>query len=271
MDLIICLCVYNNEQGLPRVLNNIKKVILLFKNTKIIAYYDSSHDNSLKLLQNSELDIEIIINDKPRESLKTLNICNARNAILKRIFELNPEYFIFMDSNEYSCVGDINVEIIQEILLCSSEWDSVSFNREAGYYDYWALSFDPYIYSFFHFNQNYQVTLVKMKYCFDEVLLTNKDLIPVYSAFNGFAIYKTEKFINCEYSISIDHSLFPKDIIIKQAGILSQSISSNTYNDCEHRHFHLQAINKNNARIRIYNKSLFNKLEGDNTHLRGPA
>jgi hypothetical protein len=73
MDLIICLCVYNNEEGLPRVLDNIKKVLVLFNNTKIIAYYDSSRDNSLKLLQNSGLDIEIIINDQARESLKTLN------------------------------------------------------------------------------------------------------------------------------------------------------------------------------------------------------
>ena len=39
----------------------------------------------------------------------------------------------------------------ENILKINDKWDCISFNREAGYYDMWALSFIPYVYSFNHF------------------------------------------------------------------------------------------------------------------------
>lgn len=41
--------------------------------------------------------------------------------------------------------------------------------------------------------------------------------------------------------------------------------------DCEHRHFHLEAIVKNNAKIRISTQSLFKKVENPPKGLRGPC
>ena len=273
------MCVYNNEEGLPKVLNNINKISYLFTSLKVLAFYDHSNDASLEILKNAKINendqIEIIINNNPKNIVKTENICNARNELLKRVIEYSPEYFIMIDSNEYACVGDINSELLKEMLERSDEWDALSFDRTAGYYDYWALSFDPYIFSFQHFTIHPNQVIEKMCESFKEILTdykTNRpnELIPVYSAFNGFSIYKTSKFSNCKYGIYILLNLFPIDILLKQLNLLNCSLKNSLFNDCEHRRFHLEGISKNNAKIRICTKSLFNKVE-NNKITRGPC
>jgi hypothetical protein len=277
-DCCICLCVYNNEEGLPYVLNNIKKLDTIF-NTKILVFYDHSIDKSLSLLNdynNNNNNMEIIINNNKKSRSRTENIAFARNNLLQLIRDKynKYEYFIMMDSNEYSCIGNIKIDIIKETLSMNN-WDCISFDREAGYYDTWALSFEPYIYSFFHFN-NWNRVVSNMRNEF--TILLNKyknkqgdELIPVYSAFNGFAIYKTNKFLNCNYSANIDLSLFPSESIKKQEKLTGESIISRKTNDCEHRHFHLESIKKNNALIRISTKTIFSKVENPRSGLRGPC
>jgi hypothetical protein len=202
---------------------------------------------------------------------RTMRIANARNEILNYIRLLETQrifnkYFIMMDSNEYACVGNINIDALCHALARSDEWDSISFHREAGYYDYWALSFDPYIYSFYHV-QNKDETLNNMVDSFTIKLNEaheSRDLIPVYSAFNGFAIYKTNMFLNCSYSSMIHIHLFPKEL-------LPSKILNHFKNDCEHRKFHLEAIKKNGAKIMVSPLSIFYKLPIPDPTLRGPA
>ena len=279
----ICLCVYKNEFGLPFVLNNITKLSKLFEKTNILVFYDKSNDRSLKILKqyknnntDQHIHIEIIINDQKKSQSRVKNISFARNALIDLIRQKynHYEYFIMMDSNEYSCIGDINTDNIKDILL-RKDWDSISFDREAGYYDTWALSFDPYIYSFFHFS-NWQKVVQMMRENFNQLLNDYKinkpdELIPVYSALNGFAIYKTEKFINCYYGCTIDLSLFPLHLIRIEQEITGCKITNNLSNDCEHRHFHLEAIKKNNAKIRISTKSIFAKVKNPPPNSRGPC
>ena len=171
-----------------------------------------------------------------------------------------------IDSNEYACVGQMNIDTLRSALERSDEWDGISFDREAGYYDYWALSFDPHIYSFYHV-QNKNETLQSMVTSFATKLNAAREsrtLIPVYSAFNGFAVYKTSMFLNCSYSSMIHIHLFPKQLI-------PAKILNNFKNDCEHRKFHLEAIKKNGARIVVSPLSIFYKLPVHNPNLRGPA
>ena len=279
--IIIGLCVYNNEFGLPRVLENIKKMNVLFERIQIIAFYDKSQDKSLQILQSFENDnimIDIIINENEKSRSRTENISQARNNIIETIKKKyldKCEYFIMMDSNEYSCIGDINIDVLKYVFNRRDEWDAISFDREAGYYDTWALSFDPYIYSFFHF-ENSKYVVEQMRKEFNNILNDYKNnkpdtFINVYSAFNGFAIYKTSMFINCTYSSKIKFDLFPKDIIKKQIELTKNKLVNYFNDDCEHRAFHLEAIKKNNASIRICTKSLFSKINIPNYISRGPA
>jgi hypothetical protein len=267
----------------------------LFDKLTIVAYYDASTDNSYSILesfknqhQNSEFSSEfietvIISNDKKdirmnfgdasrvTNKSRTMRISVARNQILNYMRFAHKQgkinkYFIMMDSNEYACVGRINIDTLRNALQRSNEWDSISFDREAGYYDYWALSFDPHIYSFFHLQNKYDA-LNKMVTDFATKLNTSREsytLIPVYSAFNGFAIYKTSMFLNCSYSSFIHIHLFPKQL-------LPAKILNYFKNDCEHRKFHLEAIKKNGARIMVSPLSIFYKLPVPYPSLRGPA
>jgi hypothetical protein len=302
---VIGLCVYNNEPGLPSVLSNIVKIMEsnLFYKVTVVAFYDNSSDNSYSMLETFKNKYEslcadtfkmIIVNNtnsrkmrmdfgsgsnsvtRVLDSSRTARIALARNGILHVIRGLHKreflnKYFIMMDSNEYACVGQINIPTLCSALERSDEWDSVSFNREAGYYDYWALSYDPYIYSIYHvMNKNETIHNIredfekKLKYANSKNDNKNYDFIPVYSSYDGFAIYKSDKFLNCSYSSNIDIRLFPKKL-------LPPKIMNKFTNDCEHRKFHLEAIKKNKARIVVSPLSIFYKLPIRNPRLRGPA
>ena len=298
-NCVIGLCVYNNERGLPSVLSNIVKISQskLFDKITVVAFYDASADKSYSILESfknqhsksgpgfsHELIETVIISNHKKEirmsfgnasrvidKSRTMRIANARNEILNYMRFAHKrgqanKYFIMMDSNEYACVGQINIDTLRSAIQRSDEWDSISFDRDAGYYDYWALSFDPHIYSFYHV-QNKDETLQDMVASFATKLNTSRDsqdLIPVYSAFNGFAIYKTNMFLNCSYSSLIHIQLFPKQL-------LPRKLLNRFKNDCEHRKFHLEAIKKNGARIMVSPLSIFYKLPVPNQSLRGPA
>jgi len=277
----VCLCVYNNEFGLPAVLNNINKLSSLFKQFQILVFYDHSSDKSLQILniyKSHYNNMDIKINEKKISGSSVVNIAYARNGLLQMIRDKYPhyEYFIMMDSNEYSCIGSINIEILKEMLE-RNDWDSVSFDREAGYYDYWALSYDPFIYSFHHFNNTdfgYLQKIISDDFLKKMAIYRDHEcaeLMPVYSAFNGCALYRTSKFLNCSYSSDIDLNLFDTDMLRKNDELFHTTRTRKMDDDCEHRHFHLESIMKNDAKIRICTKYLFQKVKNPPVNLRGPC
>jgi len=282
MQVCIGLCVYNNEFGLPYVFKNIERIQTCFKEKiQVVVAYDESPDCSLGILL-SKLDsfhIHIIKNTKPITNSRVVNIANSRNQILEFVRENIPKttYMIMIDSNEYACIGEISLDVLKEVFEpdLAKKWDAVSFDREAGYYDHWALSFDPFIYSFFH-TADFQQTVAKLREYFEKIMKhakkTPNELLPVFSAFNGFAIYKWSVFKDCNYSSEIDISLFPRELLEKQIQITGVPFIPNFSGDCEHRHFHLQAIREKNARIRIFPKSLFARFQGEKKKdCRGPC
>lgn len=276
----ICLPIYNSEFGLPFVFKNILELNKIFLKIVVIIFYDESNDNSFDLINKfknkNSFKIKIIYNKSKKFKLRTENIAYARNKMLDTINnEYEYEYFIMMDTNEYSCIGNINVDILKEALIKYPNYDSISFDREAGYYDTWALSFHPFIYSFFHF-VDYKKVVKDMRKDFNKLIhiyktKKNYSIIPVYSAFNGFAIYKRKSFLKCTYDSNINLNLFPKGSINNQINLINVKKKEDLSNDCEHRKFHLEAIFKNNAKIGIYPKSLFSKFINPPKNLRGPA
>lgn len=273
----ICGTVKNCSKYIDKVLNNMEKIGSLFNQYVIILYYDHSSDDTLNKIinfqnKNNNLNIfsKIILyisdnelpnnlichtNNDPLFNKRTFNIAKGRNWILNKIREKYSEYpyFIMMDCDDV-CASDIDLNILKKYLYQrNNEWDALSFNREP-YYDLWALSIGPYAYSCFHFNGG----LDKWKQYISSVMTEAEktgQLIPCYSAFNGFAIYKTKKFINCEYDGHERLDLIPKNLIeenIKVTGhIINCLVPNHQDSDCEHRAFHYSAIIKNGARIMI--------------------
>jgi hypothetical protein len=287
-SIVLGGCAYNNAKMLPRVLRNISFIAGAFRNAHIVFFYDTSTDATLRLLQQYQTRIRqlqlpnttvtILINPlhhNPAAS-RTANIARARNGILEWAQRWPTDLLAMIDLNEYACVGPLQLETLAAVFTPElfGQWDAVSFNREAGYYDYWALSFPGYIYSCLHYAPRCNV-VTRMREVFKKMLHTSgKNLIPVYSAFNGFSIYKRDKFRGCHYSSQIDMTLFPQRALQQSLDTIGAMPLPNKgkKDDCEHRQFHLQAIKKHGARIRIYPHSLFRKLPvSDSAGLRGPA
>lgn len=262
MKTFICGCVLNCEKYLDAIFENIDKIIPLFDEYKIVIAYDRSNDLTLRKLceYKKSFDIEILINPNPITNIRTQNICIARNAILRYIrrFDGDNQFdtFIMMDMDDV-CSTPIMPENLQKYLT-RDDWDALSFNR-SDYYDIWALSMPPYIYSCWHVPNGY-AAVDKIKGFIKKTLdkCDDDDLVECLSAFNGFAIYRMEAFRNVVYEWNITKNPMPKSWIIESAKAMGQPILKRPNDDdCEHRYFHMQAIRENGAKIRISPLSLF--------------
>lgn len=259
----ICGLVKDCEPYLSQVINNIKQISAIFTKYKIIFSYDISSDKSLDILENYRLtdpnNVEIIIGTEPLTEYRVKNIAKARNRCLRKIQEKynDYEYFIMIDCDDKGGTK-INIKNLEYYLQDSTildSWDSLTFNRKP-YYDLWALSIYPYSFGCMHF-ANWSKWGQHIKH----LLLTKKpmELIECFSAFNGFGIYKTNKFINCYYDFRPRLDLIGKELLAKNIEVAGPIYfrGKACKIDCEHRSFHYMAIKENGAKIRIANAILF--------------
>jgi hypothetical protein len=257
----ICGTIKDCEKYLKDVFKNIKKITELFDDYYIIVYYDNSSDNTLKTLIEYQKRFKIYIyhNKKYKSKYRTHRIAYGRNYCLKIInkYFSDFKYFIMMDFDDV-CTNKINISLLKKYVDNDSSWDALSFNKSK-YYDLWALSIRPYIFSYIHFNNPYDILDNMNIYITNQLsLLKNNELLPCFSAFNGFAIYKTEVFRDCIYDGNIRLDLIPFEYLKETIEYNKSEIVFNKYEwlktkkeDCEHRSFHFEAIKKNNARIFI--------------------
>lgn len=265
-DIIICGCVRNCSKYIDDVFINIGIIQNNFNVKKIVLAYDCSIDDTLKKIQSKSKDynIEILHNVSKLDNERTTNICNARNKLLNYLSEYsvnnNLDYFIMMDFDDV-CSKMININVLKNAFTI--EWDAVSFNNKK-YYDYWALSFDKFLYSCWHSTNPRQIICHMHKTLQEK--LNNNNYIEVYSAFNGFCVYKFNKFKHLRYKNFIDLSIFPTTLEemnknINYTGIVYGFAKNYPY-DCEHRYFHMTA-KQQNCKIIIYNDFLFPEYDGE--------
>jgi hypothetical protein len=261
-----CFCgtVKNCGKHLEKVLKNIETIGSLFSAYKIIISYDISSDNSLDILQTYQIthpNMILYINTDDVYDFRVYNIAKARNKCLDIVRNnySDYEYFIMIDCDDV-CSDMRDLEPLKFYLTENEtcKWDAISFNRYP-YYDLWALSKYPYSFGCMHFKdwkawgKYIEIIIAKTK---------PKTLISCLSAFNGFAVYKTNKFINCYYDPRPRLDLLPDHLLKKNEEIAGPMYFEGKAKlvDCEHRSFHLMAKNKNNAKIFIAPEIMFNTL-----------
>jgi len=258
MNCCICGAVKNCGPYLEKVFENIEKIGALFDDYRIVLYYDTSEDNTLDILKRyrqKNIKLEFYVNKNPVSNKRTIRIANARNFCIQTVYNRYPNYpfFIMMDFDDV-CSNTIKIENLNKYLN-RDDWDALSFNKN-GYYDIWALSISPFFLSCHHFGDKCTATMQT----YITNLLNNTpsgQLLQCASAFNGFSIYKTNKFINCYYDGNFKLKLFPPKKIKKNIDVVKSPLKLGLEEDCEHKAFHIEAINKNNARIRISSDILF--------------
>ena len=256
----ICGTVKNCAPFLEKVFENIEIISKIFEDYNIVIAYDNSDDNSFAILNMYKRIYQdkfiLHINSEPLSEFRVYNIAKARNKCLDTIRTQFPEYdyFIMIDCDNV-CSSPVKIESLLYYLNINTDWDALTFNKDP-YYDLWALSKYPYSFSCMHFKD------WKAWGTFIEQIIKNtppKTLIPCLSAFNGFAIYRTNKFIDGVYDPTPRLDLLPKHILDANKKISGPIYLKGKAEkvDCEHRSFHLMAINKNNARIRIAPEIIF--------------
>ena len=270
-EIECCICgpVKNCGPYLGKVLENVEKIGSLFKEYEICIFYDNSSDGTLnKLLNYKQANprLKLYINKKPKSEYRTHNLAYARNYCFKYIRK-NKErfpFFIMMDFDDVNC-KNVHPEILPKYFE-RNDWDGLSFDTSPKYYDVWALSIFPYCFSYNHFNQNeYNSYGVMQDYVTKKLReLRNGQLLKCISSFNGFSIYRTEKFLNSYYDGRLRFDVIPAQFIKKHAEKAKSNILlydyghvKGKYEDCEHRTFHAMAIKQTNAKIRISPEVLF--------------
>ena len=103
-------------------------------------------------------------------------------------------FHIMIDSDDV-CSGKWNIEIIDKYLnnFDDDDWDCISFNKKA-YYDIWALLYDDFKQHCFGYDKFHDVVRLMGEDVTKKLKECSSNSIEVWSGFNGFAIYKTERF-----------------------------------------------------------------------------
>lgn len=267
-----CICAAVKDVGchLPAIFANMEKIGNIFQDYRVVFFYDTSdlsYDNTLDVIkeyQTRNAKVSLIINPTPLSNAsKTRKLAHARNACLQYIREKCPtfQYFVVINCHEIG-TQPIKIDRFKKYLQ-RTDWDALSFRR-SHYYDLWALSMRDLIYSCWHFQKPHTIPVYQK--AIDSALrdCPSGGLIQVYSAFGGFAIYRTHKFIDCMYDGSSRLDLMPPFLLkknIELCGAIAPYQWDGPDQDCEHRSFHIEAKLKNNAKIAIAPESLFDYYE----------
>lgn len=263
MKCVFCGAVKNCGKYLNAVFKNIEKLGTLFEEYAIIIYCDKSIDNSVIMLneyRKRNPRLTYYYNPTPVSRFRTHRLAHARNECLKIVYNQFREfpYFIMMDFDDV-CSEPVKIDALRKYLY-DDTWDALSFNKKP-YYDTWALSIHPFAFSFNHMKRP---ICPQMLDYISEIMKKHNGLIACMSAFNGCAIYRASKFVNCWYDGTLRLDLLPANYTISTLRLLKNEFKfgppgseRSTVEDCEHRSFHLMAIHKNGARIRISPDVLF--------------
>jgi len=266
-----CFCgpVRNCAKYLGKVLENIEQLGKLFDDYEIVIFYDESQDNSLHKLRQYKSQypkLTLFTNNQPLLQYRTHRIAYARNYCLNYVKSHHEkyQYFVMMDFDDPNA-KTVKPTVLQKYLN-RNDWDGLSFNTDPNYYDIWALSIFPYCFSYNHFRytntNNYKII---QQYIMGRLnSLKPDELLPCISAFNGFSIYRTNKFLQTRYDGNVRTDLIPKLYLQYHATIANSTLYYPNLGhvkayaeDCEHRAFHVQAINNSNSKIMISPEILF--------------
>jgi len=261
----ICCPLLNSAEYLDRVVTNMESIGKLFTTHKIIFFYDESPDKTMDILvkrMKTNENIRVLINSSTKRGIeRTYNIAHARNKMLDHVREHFPEfeYFIMMDGDDV-CSGKMRIDVLERSLQ-RKDWDALSFNRE-NYYDLWALSLKHLAFSLWHFEQPNGLRIYQDAIASAVNECKEGELIEVLSAFNGFGIYRTRKFIGSTYDGRPRLDLIPPFLLERNKEVAGKVMpyfwqNNGQDQDCEHRSFHMHAVITQNAKIRISPDTLF--------------
>lgn len=202
--LLICGICKNVEFAIPNSINNIETLGSRFSDYAVIIYENNSRDKTPALLSKwarTNPRVKFISEVIPKIQLKTReeNIANARNKVLSAARDYQDFKYLVMVDLDFKTPWPID-EIVKTIEL-PFDWDCISANGiiNRDNYIYWDR------YAFRDASCPFGPELLGEDWwaeqnSFPLVCPLRENFIPVYSAFGGLAIYKTETITKFVYS-----------------------------------------------------------------------
>jgi len=274
-NVVCCITVRDCAEYLVQLFKNLenlgKELGKSNFNFTVIFVHDNCSDGTERYLYEykylTQFDVVVLHCANNFSEHRTFRLANARNCYLKYLYEkINPikkvDYHIVLDGDSVNTDPWDIQKIKQYMENDKNNWDCLTFNRKC-YYDIWALFYGPHKHHCFGFNDlngGDIVDYIKMDVQHRLRQLGEEELMECWSAFNGFAMYRTDKFEGCDYNGSYadikelitdedrkETVRFYKSLFSKQ----ELSINEEYIEHCEHVYYHLCAIRKHQARIRI--------------------
>lgn len=263
MNVALCFCVRNCARYLPAIFENVERLRALNLKIFCIFVYDNCSDDSENLLLHYQtLNHNTIVKKITNNShLRTVRIATARNVMLNIVYnELENISFHMMIDSDDKCSGTWNIEIIDKYLnnFDEDDWDSISFNRK-NYYDIWALLYDDFKQHCYGYGKFQDVVRLMREDVTKKLKECDSNSIKVWSGFNGFAIYKTERFRGFYYDGLYENfkRLVSDDEIKSSAQAVKDKFKLDVSPGfvmgrecCEHLFYHMSA-SKKGRRIKV--------------------
>jgi hypothetical protein len=257
---VIAGCARNVAHYLGPVFSNIETLSRMFSSTALVVHSDPSEDETLGVLKSMQRrfagQMTIIEGHLDMALPQTIRLARCRNEILDLMADRygDYDYYICLDMDDV-CTQPLMADVIHGMLR-RSDWDAVSFDRNF-YFDLWALSFEPYIHNYF--GHRFHTTGHRIAWLIDTIrrtiseklrALRPSELLPVYSAFNGFAMYRMSKIRSCRYD-GERQIFFTREQYTAYERETGLRINPDYKYNCEHIAFHWDMLQNHAARIRI--------------------
>ena len=265
----ICGIAYNCEKYIHNIINNMISIGKIFGDYAIIIIYKQSTDNTLTLLrkfanENPKIMFYVAPSSSAAKTPVTVHNATMRNMYMSKIrqYYSDWDYFFVMDVIE-SNNKPINIPLLITNIY-KPTWDCLSFNSPEYMNAITSLStpeddcllpvsIHPYYIGYRHFENIRAAKMAIGRYLLSKLNADDgNDMVHCLSAFNGFALYKLKKFIDCAYSGVFTQSAFTPAMILTHVNSIKSNITTR-YNlgDSEHRYFHFESMRKHGSQICI--------------------
>lgn len=241
-SIVICGLARNNYDVLVKNIPKIDAMGSLFNRYKVVVFENDSADATRQLLKQWESAVVLECPEEPNCKLKQRLMYDLGTLSKSRIDKMSDyrnRYLEYVKQNysdyDYMLVIDLDFEgsISFDGLLHSlsfDNWDGICINGRCpfpGTFGAATMAYDSLAYQPLGDNTDYKIdqktldsklyllnNLLFNLYTLNKDILTNNELIPVNSAFNGCAIYKMDSIRKARYSnyASCEHIGFHRSI-----------------------------------------------------------
>ena len=247
-NVLLLGVIKNGEKTIKKNMDMLLETSKIFDKCKILVYENNSTDNTKQILSEYKNNISIISEDLSNEYIKTNSkiwaytkitgsdhpcriewIANARNKLVSEIRkseynEYSHVIWFDIDSNGWD-IGGIYDSFQKK------EWDAIFANGlgcggKGEYYDYYALRMKNFEFGPEILGEHWWNNLYTSK---PQVIKSENELIPVYSAFAGIGIYKKEIFDKIDYTCTITEDVYNvyKKLLKEYGNIYINNIAKN--------------------------------------------